>query len=524
MLPEQYYLGIVILLFALAITDLVVGVSNDAVNFLNSSIGSKVASRKVIMTIAGLGIFTGALFSSGMMEIARKGIFVPELFSFQEVMIIFLAVMLTDILLLDLFNSFGMPTSTTVSIVFELLGASVVMALLKLWFNDNPDADGVLAYINTSKAVAIIGGIFLSVFFAFSIGTIVQYATRLVYSFQIERAKSWVNQVFFSICLSSISYFLVFKGLSGVSFLSQACVAYAQEHAAALSGGAFVFWLVVGRALTAFQVNLLRVVVLFGTFSLAMSFAGNDLVNFIGVSIAGLESYLIWRSMGVAPDAFMMDALSEPIQTNTILLVLAGLIMVVTLWFSKKAQSVTDTEVKLGRQHDGDERFKPTAFARFMMKLFQHSNAYLTARLPERVMHKINARFEPVAQALPEEERPAFDLVRASINLTVASLLISLATSLKLPLSTTYVSFMVAMGTSLADRAWGSASAASRIAGVTNVVGGWFLTALIAFTVSGCFALLIEWGGVPAIMAITAAVFYSIYRTFRLHQHRSKKG
>lgn len=523
MLPEHYYLGIVILLFALAITDLVVGVSNDAVNFLNSSIGSKVASRKVIMTIAGLGIFTGALFSSGMMEIARKGIFVPELFSFQEVMIIFLAVMLTDILLLDLFNTFGMPTSTTVSIVFELLGASVVMALLKLWFNNNPDADGVLAYINTSKAVAIIGGIFLSVFFAFSIGTIVQYATRLVYSFQIERAKSWVNQVFFSICLSSISYFLVFKGLSGVSFLSQAFVAFVQENAAVLRG-AFVFWLVVGRALTAFQVNLLRVVVLFGTFSLAMSFAGNDLVNFIGVSIAGLESFLIWRSMGVAPDAFMMDALSEPIQTNTILLVLAGLIMVVTLWFSKKAQSVTDTEVKLGRQHEGDERFKPTAFARFMVKLFQHSNAYLTAKLPERVMHKINARFEPVAHALPEEERPAFDLVRASINLTVASLLISLATSLKLPLSTTYVSFMVAMGTSLADRAWGSASAASRIAGVTNVVGGWFLTALIAFTVSGCFALLIEWGGGLTIIAITALVFYSIYRTFRLHQRRSKRS
>jgi phosphate/sulfate permease len=522
MLPEHYYLGVVILLFILAITDLVVGVSNDAVNFLNSSIGARVASRRVIMIIAGLGIFAGALFSSGMMEIARKGIFVPDYFSFQDVMIVFLAVMLTDILLLDLFNTFGMPTSTTVSIVFELLGASVVVAAIKIWFGEAA-GDNLLMYINTEKAVAIISSIFLSILFAFSLGTIVQYLTRLVFSFHIYTTKPLTRILFFAGCFSAISYFLMFKGLSGASFIQSGWVTYVQEHLLQFTLSACLIWMITGTILNAIGVNLFRVIVLFGTFSLAMSFAGNDLVNFIGVSVAGLESFNLWVNSGEEASLYLMEALGRPIQTNTPVLMAAGLVMVLTLWFSKKAQSVTETEVKLARQNDGDERFQSNRLANMLVQAFQTGNRIMVNILPKAWMSHIDERFSMLESEGDPADRPAFDLVRASINLTLASLLISLATSFKLPLSTTYVSFMVAMGSSLADRAWNSNSAAQRISGVLNVVGGWFLTALIAFSAAGLFALLIHFGKGVAVALLTAGVFYSIYRTFRLHQVKAAK-
>ncbi len=519
----DYFLIIVIILFVLAISDLVVGVSNDAVNFLNSAIGSKVATRRAIMIVASLGIFIGATFSSGMMEVARKGIFNPEFFLFSEVMVIFLAVMMTDIFLLDLFNTFGLPTSTTVSIVFELLGAAVAIALLKV-LKTGEGIGAIGQYINSSSALAIITGILSSVVIAFLVGTLIQYFSRLLFSFQYQKRLKWVGGIWAGLALTALTYFLIFKGLKGASFVSREFVSWVSGHLGLLLLGAFLWWSMVMQLLVSFfKINILRIIVLLGTFSLAMAFAGNDLVNFIGVPIAGFESFLYWSNSGLAADALTMESLSQPVRTETYLLLIAGGIMIITLWLSGKARSVTDTEVSLGRQGEGLENFSPNVLAQGIVRLSRGLGHGLKAVVPNAWLNKAGQSFRPVDFDKENGgQRPAFDLVRASVNLTVASMLIAFATSLKLPLSTTYVSFMVAMGASLADQAWGRDSAVYRVAGVLNVIGGWFSTAIIAFIVAGCCAFLIHtFGGYAITVLLTVLVFF-IIRTFALHRKREQ--
>jgi len=518
------YVIIVFLLFTLAIIDLVVGVSNDAVNFLNSAIGSKVANRRTIMIVASVGIVIGATFASGMMEVARKGIFNPQFFAFSEVMIIFLAVMLTDIILLDLFNTFGLPTSTTVSIVFELLGASVAMAAIKTAANGE-GLSGISTYINTDSALAIITGIFLSVGVAFTVGALIQYLTRLLFTFNYEKKIRTVGIIWSGIALAAISYFLLIKGLKGASFIPADFIIWTRDNTFLLLIITFVLMTGISFALQASKINILRIVVLAGTFSLAMAFAGNDLVNFIGVPLAGFESYNAWSASTDAPENFMMTALSEKYPAQTYLLIIAGIVMVVTLWRSKKAQSVTETEVNLGRQSEGLERFSSNMLSRGIVRFFTKVSSSSSEALPDNVRKQIKSSFEPVQYKNKKEEAydpPAFDLVRASVNLTVASILIAIATSYKLPLSTTYVSFMVAMGTSLSDRAWGRDSAVYRVAGVFNVIGGWFMTAFIAFTVAALFAyLMFTFGGIAIGILVAFAAFF-IYNTFRIHKRRAE--
>ncbi len=521
------YLIIVILLFLLAISDLIVGVSNDAVNFLNSAIGSKVATRKAIMIVASLGIFVGATFSSGMMEVARKGIFNPEFFFFSEIMVVFLAVMLTDIILLDLFNTFGMPTSTTVSIVFEILGAAVAVATLKILTAGDSLAT-LSNYINSSSAIAIISGIFLSVVVAFLVGAIVMFFSRLLFSFHYNKRMKWVGALWSGISLAAMSYFLLIKGAKGASFMSKDIVAWIGNNAILLLLVSAVFWTIVMQLLlSVFKQNILRIVVLFGTFSLAMAFAGNDLVNFIGVPIAGFESFLAWSGSGTAPEAFGMEFLSKKVPTNTLLLLLAGTVMILTLWFSKKAKTVTDTEVSLGRQFDGSEKFTPNALSKGIVRYSRAISDGVVSFLPKSWIKKLNHNYKPAKYQNGKDEKydpPAFDLIRASVNLTMASVLIAFATSLKLPLSTTYVSFMVAMGTSLADKAWGRDSAVYRISGVLSVIGGWFLTAIIAFSAAGFFAFLIYQFGVWAIALLVMLVVYSLYKSYKHHKEEFKEA
>lgn len=522
----EFYLIIVFLLFILAITDLIVGVSNDAVNFLNSSIGSKVASRQVIMIVASLGILAGATFSSGMMEVARKGIFNPQYFYFSEIMIIFIAVMLTDIILLDLFNTFGMPTSTTVSIVFELLGAAVAVAVLKIVHAG--DSLSLLGdYINTSSAIMIISGIFISVLIAFTVGSIVQFFSRFLFTFHVQKNIKWIGGVWSGLALAALTYFLLIKGMKGASFISEEFILLISDNTLILLIGSVIFWsLLMHLCLRVFRINILRIVVLFGTFALAMAFAGNDLVNFIGVPIAGLESYWAWSASGSAAESFEMTILNEPIRTQTYLLVIAGGIMVTTLWFSKKARSVTDTEVNLGRQDEGSERFRSNALSRGIVRNSIFIGNSLQKVIPDSWLQKIDQNFQAAEELTPEhkdDDPPAFDLVRASVNLTVASVLIAFATSLKLPLSTTYVSFMVAMGTSLADRAWGRSSAAFRVAGVINVIGGWFFTAFMAFTAAATFATLIYFWGIYGLITLVLLLVFLISRTFLLHRKKERE-
>ncbi len=522
---QDIYLYLVILLFLLAILDLVVGVSNDAVNFLNSAVGSKVAPRHIIMIIASLGILMGATFSSGMMEVARSGIFNPETFSMEEVMVIFLAVMITDVILLDLFNTFGMPTSTTVSIVFELLGAAVAMAVLKLG-----EAEGSFSsfneYINSSGAITIISGIFISVGIAFVIGAVVQYISRLLLSFQLNKRMKWVGGVWSGMALAALTYFLLVKGASGASFMSTSTVQWIEQHAPILLLLGFIFWTIVMQiCVSVLRWNVLKFVVLFGTFSLAMSFAGNDLVNFIGVPMAGFESFNAWNESGIPATDFMMTDLSEPIRTKPYLLILAGLIMVITLWFSKKARSVTETEVNLARQDEGSERFQSNALARGLVRWSISANSYVGKVIPQSWIDKAESSFDKVEETTDtiDTDPPAFDLVRASVNLTMASVLIAFATSLKLPLSTTYVSFMVAMGTSLSDRAWGRSSAVYRVAGVINVIGGWFFTAIIAFAAAALFATFMHFFGLWGIGILVLLALFMISRTFLYHRKKEQK-
>ncbi len=521
---DSFYLIIVVCLIILAISDLVVGVSNDAVNFLNSALGSKVAPRKTILIVATLGIALGAMSSSGMMEIARKGIFNPEMFTFADIMVIFLAVMVTDILLLDLFNTFGMPTSTTVSIMFELLGAAFTVACLKI-FIQNDSFSTLGEYLNTENAVLIIAGIFLSVLIAFSTGMFVQYVTRLIFSFNLNTTLKRFGPLFGGLAITTITYFLLIKGAKGSTFISQESITWIKSNTTILLGGILMFWTMICLALTHFfRVNVLKIVVLTGTFSLAMAFAGNDLVNFIGVPLAGLQSYEIFESSSVAADQLGMGVLGEKLQTNTLILFGAGVIMILTLWFSKKARSVTETEINLAREGEGSERFKSNLLARSIVSGGLKLNRLFEKVIPDTTKSKINRQFlQPKVKVNDLKEQPAFDLVRASVNLMVASILIALATSLKLPLSTTYVSFMVAMGTSLADRAWSRDSAVYRVSGVINVISGWLFTALVAFVSAGVLAIVIHYGGIIAVIGLMVLTSFLIIRSQIIHKKLESK-
>ncbi|MBS0011566.1 MAG: inorganic phosphate transporter [Bacteroidales bacterium] len=522
---EKYYMFIVGVLFILAVSDLVVGVSNDAVNFLNSAIGSKVASLKWILFIATLGIIVGATFSSGMMEVARKGIFNPGEFFFRDLMIIFLAVMLTDIILLDLFNTYGLPTSTTVSIVFELLGAAVGIAIIKLI--GDPDGVHTLGtYINSSKALAIISGILLSIIIAFTAGAIIMYLTRLLFSFNFERNMKYFGSVWGGLAITAITYFMLIKGAKGASFMSESVMEWISTHTGIMLVYSFIGCTILLQLLTwAFSINIPKIIVLVGTFSLAMAFAGNDLINFIGVPLAGFESFKAWMASDVSPDALPMNALAAQIKTPTIFLLTAGLIMAVALWLSKKSRTVTQTEISLARQEEGTEMFKSLALARSIVRLSTQVGEGMSKLVPLRASQWFNKRFEVKAIKKHDKDADAsFDLLRASINMVVASILIAFGTSLKLPLSTTYVTFMVAMGTSLADRAWGRESAVYRISGVMIVITGWFFTAMAAFTVSLLLALFINWAGLTGLLIIIALILLILFNSYGTHKNRLKKS
>lgn len=522
---ENVYIVMLVLLFALAITDLVVGVSNDAVNFLNSAIGSRAVSLKTIMVVASLGVAFGAIFSSGLMEVARKGIFVPGQFTFEEIMVIFTAVMLTDVLLLDFFNSLGLPTSTTVSIVFELLGAAVSVAVIKL-YNSSADFGELIYYINTSKATQIIIGILLSVVIAFSIGALVQYLSRLVFSFQYEKKIKHVGAVFGGLSITSITYFIFIKGMKSIGFIPVEVKNYVNEQTLIIIIGSFIFWTIISQiAMSVFKLNILKAIIVIGTFALALAFAGNDLVNFIGVPIAAWQSVGIWQASGLAPNELMMDGLAGSVETPEFLLIIAGAIMVVTLWVSSKAKAVVDTGVNLSRQGDGAERFQPNNLSRIIVRYSIFTGNIIGSLLPKKVKNKIEAKFQKKEDFVKEKriDAPAFDMVRASVNLVVASILISIGTNLKLPLSTTYVTFMVAMGTSLADRAWDRESAVYRVAGVINVVGGWFVTALVAFVAAAIFASIIWYGGITAVVILVALGTFFVVRGAILHSKKVKE-
>ena len=528
---DNIYILMIVALAILAVADLVVGVSNDAVNFLNSAVGSKAISFRTIMIIASLGIAFGALSSSGMMEVARKGIFVPGEFYFNEIMIIFMAVMITDILLLDFFNTIGMPTSTTVSIVFELLGAAVVMSLIKISKSETETYLDLLNYINTEKATEIILGILLSVVIAFSVGALIQYISRLLLTFKFENKPSYIGALFGGIAATAITYFIFIKGLKGTSFIPSEFKELVFNNTLTIVFISFVLWTALCALLmNVFKVNVYKFIIAIGTFAIAMAFAGNDLVNFIGVPIAAWQSYQAWidplvNTGGLAADAFRMDVMAQKVPTPTLLLLAAGLIMVLTLWFSKKAKKVLKTSIDLSSQSSVKERFEPNFFSRGLVKLSMLIVNYNKAIIPLSIRRKFEKQFEKPTIKMSQGKKlelPAFDMVRAAVNLMVASILISIATSMKLPLSTTYVTFMVAMGTSLADRAWGSDSAVYRVAGVLNVIGGWFFTAFIAFISAGTLAYLIFIGEGTMIAILLFIALLLLVRNYISHKKKSK--
>lgn len=531
---ENIYLLMIIALAVLAVADLVVGVSNDAVNFLNSAIGSKAISFKTIMIVASIGVAVGAIFSSGLMEVARKGIFNPGEFMFDEIMIIFMAVMITDILLLDFFNTVGMPTSTTVSIVFELLGAAVAMALIKIYSNDGNFSD-VVNYINTSKATQIIFGIVLSVIVAFSIGAFVQWVSRVLLSYNFEKKALWVGALFGGVALTAITYFIFMKGMKGTPFANDSfdfiggatIKDFLEAEVLSIVLVSLVFWSLLSFAIISFfKYNIYKLIIIVGTFALALAFAGNDLVNFIGVPIAAWQSYEAWVASGVPANEFSMEVLAAKVPTPTILLLIAGLIMVTTLWFSSKAKSVVKTSIDLSMQGETKERFNPNWMSRGLVRFAIAMSEMASYIIPNSWQKKIDKQFEVPVIALSKDkthELPAFDMVRAAVNLMVASVLISIATSMKLPLSTTYVTFMVAMGTSLADRAWGSESAVYRVAGVLNVIGGWFFTAFIAFISAGTIVYLMNLNFPIMVAVLLLLVILLLVRNYVSHNKRAKE-
>lgn len=520
------YIYMLVALAVLAAADLVVGVSNDAVNFLNSAIGSKAVSFKTIMVVASLGVALGAMSSSGMMEVARKGIFNPSEFMFDEIMIIFMAVMLTDILLLDFFNTMGLPTSTTVSIVFELLGASVCIAIMKISADESQSLLNLGNYINNEKAIEIILGILLSVVVAFSVGAIIQFISRLLLSFNFNNKPKIFGAVFSGFAITSIMYFILIKGIKNATFMNDAIKGIITGNPLALLAIGFATFTVLSYlAMVALKSNIYKIIIVVGTFALAVAFAGNDLVNFIGVPIAAFNSYEAWSVTNILPQHYPMIALSEPVQTKPYLLLIAGLIMVLTLWFSSKAKEVVKTSVDLSRQDEGSERFEPNFLSRGIVRYSIAASESFNNILPNSFKQIIEQQFKKpdVLTLLKKEDLPAFDLVRAAVNLMVASVLISIATSMKLPLSTTYVTFMVAMGTSLADRAWGSESAVYRVAGVLNVIGGWFFTALSAFVAAAIMALILFYGRGYALTALLTIAAILLIRNSIVHRKKAKE-
>jgi len=514
------FLCVIIFLFLLAVFDLSVGVSNDAVNFLNSALGTKAAPFKHIIIIASIGIFIGAAMSNGMMEIARHGIFRPEHFSFYDLICIFMAVMVTDIILLDIFNSLGMPTSTTVSMVFELLGATFVVALFKM-------AEGVdLGFnelLNTEKALSVILGIFLSVAIAFVFGTIVQFLSRMVFSFNYRDKLKWKIGIFGGICSTAIIYFLLIKGTKDLAFMTPEVKNWINVNSGLIILCCFVISAIIMQLLSILKIDVLKIIVLMGTFALATAFAGNDLVNFIGVPLSGLAAFQDYAANGLGnPHGFMMESLNGPANTPIYFLIGAGLIMVVSLATSKKAQNVSKTEIGLGSQSGEDEMFGSSRIARQLVRWTLSMVNWVYRRTPYRVRQWFGKRFSTDETIM--EQGAAFDLIRGSVNLTLASALIALGTSLKLPLSTTFVTFMVAMGTSLADRAWGRESAVFRITGVISVIGGWFLTAGAAFIGAGTIVLLMYFGKHWTMLALAILTIVLIVRSnLRFHTQKAEE-
>lgn len=519
---DPIFLIIVIALLILAAIDLTVGVANDAVNFLNSSIGSKVAPLWVILTVASVGVMLGSFFSSGMMEIARSGVFNPDMFTFPNVMMLFLAVMIAEVILLDLYNTFGMPTSTTVSLVSGLLGAAVAVALYSIYKND---VGQLSEYINTSKVLAIFSGILVSVGIAFFVGSVVMYVSRAIFSFNYKPVFRYVGFLWGGLALTAITYFVVFKGLKGSTFMTQEVMEYLDNNMLTAVLYTFGGWSVVLAIFQyVFRVNILRIIVLAGTLSLALAFASNDLVNFIGVFMAGLSSFetaQAFHASGGDIQTMTMESLKDPVVADWRFLVASGVIMIFSLWFSKKSRSVTKTEVGLSKQGEGGvERFDSSPLSRSLVRLALSFNKGVTSVIPERVRKAIDKRFQHVEL---EDNTVSFDLIRAAVNITISALLISLGTSFKLPLSTTYVTFMVAMGTSLADRAWGRESAVYRINGVFTVIGGWFITAFGAFTIALIVASLLVWVGKIAVFVLLLFVVFLFIKSAAIHKKRAKE-
>ena len=513
------FLLIVVFLLCLAIFDLFVGVSNDAVNFMQSAVGARVATFRTILLVASCGVVVGAVMSSGMMDVARHGIMTPCYFSLTEVMVLFLAVMVTDVIVLDVFNSLGMPTSTTVSLVFELLGASFILAVVKMTGDSSLTFNELL---NTDKALSVIIAIFVSVAVAFVFGMLVQWLARVIFTFHYKRSSGVFVALFGGLAFTALAYFIFIKGLGKSPYLSSDIRLWTSEHTPILLLSVFVGATVLMGVLHVLRVNVFRVVVLMGTFALAMAFAGNDLVNFIGVPLAGLDAYQDYLfhglSSGVSPDDYRMTVLMDSASTPPGYLLLAGVIMIVAMATSKKAKKVIQTSVDLSRQDEGDEMFGSSRAARAIVRTVQHASdnlANLVQHVPvlQRVGVWIDSRFTVNSEI--EENRPAFDVVRAAVNLVLASMLIALGTTFKLPLSTTYVTFMVAMGTSLADRAWSRESAVFRVTGVISVIGGWFITAGAAFTACALICLSMYYGGLVVQLAFIALVIYLLSRSAR---------
>jgi phosphate/sulfate permease len=519
---EQIYIVMLVALAILASIDLMVGVANDAVNFLNSGIGSKAVPFKTLMIVASIGVALGALFSSGMMEIARSGIFNPSMFTFDDVMIIFLAVMVTDVLLLDVFNSLGFPTSTTVSVVFELLGAGVCLAIYKIITNDD-GFETLAGYINTKKASEIVTSILLSVLLSFSIGALVQYISRIIFSFQYENRTKYFGAVFGGLAITSITYFILFKGIKGSTFMTSELKEFMGDNQLMIIGASFVFWTLLSQVLISLRVNIFKVIIVIGTFALALAFAGNDLVNFIGVPIGAIQAYDIYVAGGSNSTMLMGELASTDLKANFWYLLAGGGIMVYTLWTSKKAKEVIKTELSLSNQGDGTEKFDANNLSRIIVRGVMYIGQLVNYVLPKSLQLKIDKQFVKEEVKSKNTEVAAFDMVRASVNLMVAAVLIAIGTSLKLPLSTTYVTFMVAMGTSFADRAWDRESAVYRVAGVFNVIGGWFVTAIVAFTMAGLVVTILKVGKVFAFVAIMILVGILLYRSSRKYLAKVKE-
>ncbi|CAM3796773.1 inorganic phosphate transporter [Flavobacterium cucumis] len=518
---EQIYIIMLIALAILAITDLMVGVSNDAVNFLNSAIGSKAVSFKTIMIVASLGVAVGALYSNGMMEIARNGIFTPSMFSFNDVIIIFLAVMITDVLLLDVFNTLGLPTSTTVSVIFSLLGASVALAIYKVYVSED-GFDTLGRYINSEKATEIVYSILLSVALSFALGSLVQYVSRLIFTFHIEKRYQYVAALFGGVAMTAITFFILVKGLKSITFVPSEIKDFIKESPLTIILYSFILWTIVCQLLiSVFKYSVFKFIIIVGTFGLALAFAGNDLVNFIGVPIAAYQAYEIWAAQTVGATEFMMSDLEkENLPAPFLFLAAAGVIMVYTLWTSKKAKSVIETEQNLSRQGEGNEKYNANNLSRNIVRGFMYIGNIISFILPKSLQKKLDAQFVQPEYTGKRDEQPMFDMVRASVNLIVASILISIGTSMKLPLSTTYVTFMVAMGSSFADRAWDRESAVYRVAGVFNVIGGWFVTALAAFLSSAIIAYILFIGEVFAFFAFMIVVAIFFYRSNQIHKKK----